>query len=606
MKYSSFQIKNFKGIQSLTFDLKRSPKSQIHTLVGLNESGKTTILEAIDYFEPSTEELDPIELSGRIKPEAHELIPISKRANFNGEMRITTTLEFEPNDFDALARFIKDSYGFRIKTISEVSVSEAVTFENSLRVNRNVYWTIDIVGRTANGRSDRQLIVSHVKGDWMPIYKKIRSLMPPIWYFPNFLFEFPTRIYLEEQPGEDKKDKFYRAVLKDILNAFDQNATLEEHILKRAKSGPGPDKNALDQLLLELGRMVSEDVFQAWDDMFKRKITKSVDLRIQEEEGTYFIEFRIVDADGFFAIHERSLGFRWFFIFLLLTTYRGFRKDSPANIMFLLDEPASNLHATAQTQLLNCLEQLANKSTLIYTTHSHHLINPLWLENTYVVRNLGIEIDQDVSESHGAKTNIVLERYRTFAGQHPDQATYFQPILDMLDYAPSKLELVPDMVMVEGKNDFYSLSYMNDIVLKLGLDLHLLPGGGAGSLESMIKFFIGWGRNFIVVLDSDGAGTKEAKRYKEMFGITVENRIFRLSDFHSSFKGKSLDGALDKGDRDSILEFAYPGQRYTKATLYRSLQEAYAAKSSVSLSANGKKQFTELLTNIHKAVQAAK
>lgn len=50
MRYTSFEIENFKGIRSLRLDLDSTPKSQVYTLVGLNESGKTTILEAIDYF----------------------------------------------------------------------------------------------------------------------------------------------------------------------------------------------------------------------------------------------------------------------------------------------------------------------------------------------------------------------------------------------------------------------------------------------------------------------------------------------------------------------------------------------------------------------------
>jgi AAA15 family ATPase/GTPase len=47
MRYVNFTIKNFKGIQLLTFSLENVPLSRIVTLVGLNESGKTTVLEAI-------------------------------------------------------------------------------------------------------------------------------------------------------------------------------------------------------------------------------------------------------------------------------------------------------------------------------------------------------------------------------------------------------------------------------------------------------------------------------------------------------------------------------------------------------------------------------
>ncbi len=75
MRYTSFEIKNFKGIRSLRLDLDAPPKGRIMTLVGLNECGKTTILEAIDYFTPGTEDLDPQDVAGRIRPKRKRIDP---------------------------------------------------------------------------------------------------------------------------------------------------------------------------------------------------------------------------------------------------------------------------------------------------------------------------------------------------------------------------------------------------------------------------------------------------------------------------------------------------------------------------------------------------
>jgi recombinational DNA repair ATPase RecF len=51
MKITDFQIQNFKGIKNAKLKLGKQT-APIHTLVGLNESGKTTILEAINAFRP--------------------------------------------------------------------------------------------------------------------------------------------------------------------------------------------------------------------------------------------------------------------------------------------------------------------------------------------------------------------------------------------------------------------------------------------------------------------------------------------------------------------------------------------------------------------------
>ena len=49
MRFKSFEIRNFRGIEHAKLDLIPSGAG-IFTLIGLNESGKTTILEAISTF----------------------------------------------------------------------------------------------------------------------------------------------------------------------------------------------------------------------------------------------------------------------------------------------------------------------------------------------------------------------------------------------------------------------------------------------------------------------------------------------------------------------------------------------------------------------------
>ena len=50
MKYTKFTINRYKGIPRIELELSKKPSSNIFTLVGLNESGKTSILEAIYLF----------------------------------------------------------------------------------------------------------------------------------------------------------------------------------------------------------------------------------------------------------------------------------------------------------------------------------------------------------------------------------------------------------------------------------------------------------------------------------------------------------------------------------------------------------------------------
>ena len=104
-------------------------------------------------------------------------------------------------------------------------------------------------------------------------------------------------------------------------------------------------------------------MFSAWNRIFRRNVgNKEIVVTCDRDEiGGWFLELRLKDANELYTISERLLGFRWFFAFLLLTQYRGFREDSARNVLFLLDEPASNLHPSAQTQLLDSFDRFPEK-----------------------------------------------------------------------------------------------------------------------------------------------------------------------------------------------------------------------------------------------------
>lgn len=98
MKFTYFEIENFRGIQQTRLELAAIPNSHIYTLVGLNESGKSTILEAINHFTYKNETLDPLELPGYSIQDMHSLIPISRRSNFNQETSVSFSLELNQED----------------------------------------------------------------------------------------------------------------------------------------------------------------------------------------------------------------------------------------------------------------------------------------------------------------------------------------------------------------------------------------------------------------------------------------------------------------------------------------------------------------------------
>ncbi|WNZ48955.1 AAA family ATPase [Leptolyngbya boryana CZ1] len=601
MRYTAFTISNFKGIQKLKLDLDSDPASKIFTLVGLNESGKTTIMEALSFFYENIRDVNESALmlhpSGII--DRHSLIPKNRKDNFTDSTEIEAKVELEKDDIRKLEESLKAN-GFLSENIDTcMTISFECKFENSSFLERTIYWDSDIYGKEKTKRKKENLEVKHKA--WNPAYEVFIKMLPPIIYYPNFLFDFPDVIYLENSDNEGKEQAFYRRLLQDVLDSLNNDLNLQTHVIERAKSNKPQDREALISVLNKMGSKITKLVFSDNLSVF-RTDTKNQSIivsypELNVERRLRYVQLQLKDGEDSYYIRERSLGFRWFFTFLLFTQFRVQRSQGNSNLVFLFDEPASNLHQAAQQRLVHALEELTKSSvSVIYSTHSHHLINPYWLESAFIVRNKGLEYDEDGLDSF-EPTNIEVQRYRAFISQYPNQYTYYQPILDVLEYRPSNLEAAADVVMVEGKNDFYTLSYFQEVILKNKKRINLLPGSGSGTLDPVIRLYYAWGRKFIVLLDSDAEGKKQKTRYQNLFNGIIRNRLFEFEDINTSWPNYAMEKLFDPKDLLKIQRLAFPDtEKFSKKLFNTAIQENLINKTYVPLESRTIENFQEVLS----------
>jgi predicted ATP-dependent endonuclease of OLD family len=604
MDYVGFGFKNFKGIQDLYLGL---APGAVTTLIGLNESGKTTILEAIFCFSYGAENLDAIDPSMKSLRDPERWIPISRRGNFNETIEIRADVVLSEDDVAALSEHLKSEFDLSLGTVNrKIEIAELYRFENSRHVPSKMKrtWTLDLAGTV--GRQKKARPFDSKTPEWQAAVKFLASCLPRIWYFPNFLFELPDRFALEkvsaEQPGEEgDKNAFYRLTFERILDQLGSDADLDTHVVARIKSQEKADERNLMSLLLDMGRNMTDMVFGGWNRIFgKAPSEQSVELKADiDPDGSAFLELKIKGPDGYYDLSERSLGFRWFFMFLLMTSYRGLGSDGRGTV-FLLDEPASNLHSSAQAELLKSFENLSATAQLIYTTHSHHLINLRWLDSAFVVKNEALgdfTFEQYMTQRATAHTSISAARYRQFVSDNPSKTSYFQPVLDLLDYRPSDLEPVPNVVLVEGKSDFYFLRYTTEVIGLTPVP-KLVPGGGAGSLEPLIRLHIGWGKGFVILLDDDEEGRKQKARYMDEFGPLVEQCCLTLKDLGMADTSE-IEDFVSEADREALINAVFPpgGSQppAPKKALLQAVVELYARREKVKLSAATRKSVAAVL-----------
>ena len=119
MRYKRFEINNFKGANKIVLSLDRIPQTNVFSLVGLNESGKTTILEAIHWF---------------YQPDfynTNDLIPKSELDNFNNVIKVTAHIELSRNDEDNISTFMRKKQKFVIdRPISKLTITRSFKYTN--------------------------------------------------------------------------------------------------------------------------------------------------------------------------------------------------------------------------------------------------------------------------------------------------------------------------------------------------------------------------------------------------------------------------------------------------------------------------------------------
>lgn len=602
MYYTSFRIQNFKGIKDTTIKLAEQSKAGVFAFVGLNESGKTTILEAIHSFSPDLATSEVVGGDGKSGVPFKDRVPRHLISNFTGNVSVTATLRINEDERADIVSRLKKEHDLLVdsETIpDDLAIERHQRFKNGDFVKS--YFTMRCSVRVKTGRQKKWRSPSVEENSI--IRDEIYSRTPDIAYFPTFVFDFPKRIFLTKERG-DKVSNFYRQAFQDILDYDGKGHTIEDSIIRRVRSeekkvswldflniwNAGDDKDKIQHVMDRASATVTEVVFGRWNETFGEDAKgKEINISFETLEGEVrdqsgaitrtnehdlFVKFQIKDGTRRFDVNDRSLGFRWFFSFMMFTQFRVAREGARP-ILFLFDEPASNLHAAAQQKLIDSFPEIAKGNhTLAYSTHSHYMIEPKWLEQTFIVTNRmdapGGSVIDGLSLSDES-LDIRATRYRAFVGEHPNQTNYFQPVLDRLQVVPSRFDIDRASVIVEGKSDYYVLRYAAKHLKRA--ELPILPGLGAGTFGALIGIHLGWGIGMVALLDGDKKGKQEKDKYQKEFGLRAE-AILTLDDLVPGVI--EIEDVLDSKAMDTIRSELGLSADPSKSQIRRFFQECLA------------------------------
>jgi hypothetical protein len=213
--------------------------------------------------------------------------------------------------------------------------------------------------------------------------------LPYILYFDDFTDRVPEEIVFKDD---------YRTTGK---LAYSKNREWQEiivEIFRRAEvEGIDDDENPLksffhlnnkdqkDDILSDIEDVLNKEIIDEWKRIKKSGFRNFADdsdnlsLELKCEETTF--TFKVRDKSNkekkrTFNVNERSKGFQWFFNYMIKLKFNPRYKLRKEDSIFLLDEPGSYLHSSAQSELLKELKSVSEKNTIVYCTHSQYLLNP--------------------------------------------------------------------------------------------------------------------------------------------------------------------------------------------------------------------------------------
>jgi predicted ATP-dependent endonuclease of OLD family len=509
MKLISFVIQNYKSVE----DSGTVEVENVTCLVGKNEAGKTTLMEALSKLKPTSGQPSKFELEDFPR---RKLTDYKKKHESNPATAVTASYAFEKDEMKAL----EETFGVGCFVGKTVSISK--TYKNQYswnpEINEQAYikHVIALAGVDGNDKttfegsssiSELKVKLSKIEAPSTAVQKlkkeldKIsdKGLSSSIWAV--ILESLPEFFYFDEYstlPGEVSLAK---------LKEAEANGTTSENLLTAlallklvgSKADEFLQRQNYERLKADLeaaSNKITEQVFKYWTQNKNLEVEFDLDP-VTNQQGQLIdttLKIRIKNTRHKVTVpfDKRSKGFVWFFSFLVaFSDY----KEQGDDVILLLDEPGLNLHAKAQEDLLTFIDdELAPNHQVIYTTHSPFLVPANALTSVRTV--------QDTDDKGTIVSNDPLKNDPDTV--YPLQAAMGYDIAQTLFIGPNNL-------LVEGPSDllYFSIASQHLIELsKVGLSEKwvIVPIGGADKVATFVSLLKGNKLNIGVFLDISKKG----------------------------------------------------------------------------------------------------
>lgn len=340
---------------------------------------------------------------------------------------------------------------------------------------------------------------------------------------PNKI-DITDEFVLDDEPGEQAVANFLTIAGIDLEVLVKSETRARAGILKAAN------------------RKISDDFRAFWSQTIGENVVLQLECSIHqhpfghEKAGKSYLEFLITDATAPLYPKQRSRGTRWFISFFL-----QLRASSVDNekLIFLLDEPGANLHEKAQADVLKLIEKIRSTIPVIYSTHSPHLMN----EESFH-RILAVERDPDQA-THPTR---VIGAHALGAASRDT----LSPIFTMMGVSLSRQTAIrqhDNVILEEVSSHYYLKAFW--ILTGCTQEVHFLAATGTSNVPMYAQLFMGWGLDFIVVVDDEQSGRRVYNQLKRDLFLDdpawAGSRMIKIPDC------EGIEDIFEKNDYYSLV-----------------------------------------------------
>lgn len=392
----------------------------ITALIGRNEAGKTSVLEALakaNYFNRQEKRFIYNDIYDYPRQKKREMekakgIPPVVTLTYRVDSKLADKIECEmllppknslfsrTTDYKGVSRVLENGFEYSVDGFlsayaekKDAAIGKFIRLLSGVRTREEFNRFLNRIEQEADGEEMDALkrlepYFQNKHGWENPLNEYVYRVyllpnIPKFLYYDEY-FMLPSRVSIDRLAGNTEltdSERTAKALL--MLADFDVDKMFQSREFERYKSELEIIQaeftadflkywTSNKELLIEF-ELIQEEKKEKPDGTKKGFFSWMKGGKPKKEYET-FLEIRVRDKKNMVSLPlgNRSRGFNGFFSFWVW--FKAIQKERACPFVLLLDEPGTNLHAGVQKDLMNLMKDISEQDQIIFTTHSPYML----------------------------------------------------------------------------------------------------------------------------------------------------------------------------------------------------------------------------------------